>query len=98
MTCPVIQSLSCEGGAYDRSMATALAVASLLVVVAAACVLVVAVVRRRNRWGEGQYPRLDPTGQEGGEPGGLTGVREPRRPVPSSGSAAAQVDPDDQAA
>ena len=73
-----------------------------LVVVAVAGVLILGVVRRARRWGETTWPELDASrwwDDDDDEPDdGPGGVREPRRPLPSGGAAAASVEPDTRAA
>jgi hypothetical protein len=71
-------------------LSVALVITSALVV-ALAAVMLHSVVTRKRRWPElGQaWWHPDP----GDDPG--TGVREPRRPLPSGSSAATFADPDD---
>lgn len=77
-------------------MAAALAIASLAFVLVVAAALLYATVTRRSRWRAETDPwdRWLPDDDE--DPG--TGVREPRRPHPSAGGAAAGADPRDRAA
>jgi hypothetical protein len=78
--------------------------AGVLLPVAAAWAMALAV---RRRWPAGwltepleHHPRERPapTPEDDGEDEGDSGVREPRRPLPSTGGAAAHAEPDERAA
>jgi hypothetical protein len=72
-------------------LSVALVIASLALVVALAAAMLHSVLTRKRRW-----PELRPAWwypDRGDDPG--TGVREPRRPLPSDSSAATYANPDD---
>jgi hypothetical protein len=72
-------------------LSVALVIASLALVVALSAAMLYSVVTRKRRWPEFRQAWWYP--DRGDDPG--SGVREPRRPLPSDSSAATFADPPD---